>query len=257
MIINGLQKKQAGFCRMKALIILPYDGFFMPIEDLLISISKRFGEEKVCYISLNKTYTYLSGLLEKAGVSPKAVLVVDVASKAFNPEDEFRDGRGCIYLGPQDVISGLKGVQERLMRGEFMHVIVDSLSSLMVYHTVNEVMDYMKGLADISAIKGISLYFFCGISYSPVILNGLERAQVLMAKQHDNEFLLKFGLDMLMEIEEKIKKATEAGDMAKSRELYDHAMGEYRKISSKDIDENVRKEVFRRFSECREKMKAP
>ncbi|MBR9705771.1 hypothetical protein GOV14_01930 [Candidatus Pacearchaeota archaeon] len=241
---------------MKVLITVPYDGYFVPIEELILRIYNRNSKDRICYISLHKTYPYLKTLLGKIIQNKKRFLVVDAASRVFNPDDKFKDSKLCTYLNPPNIIKGLEDIQKRLLDdGEFKYIIFDSLSSLLVYHDKKDVNEYINNLANKSRLSFANIYFLCSKSYLPDVLKKLESSGVLVAQEHENEYLMQFKWDPLLEIYWKLEEKLSLKDKDKSLSLYEEGRELYNKMKKDEIEGDLIRLIHKKFIDSLNKIK--
>ena len=118
------------------------------------------NSEKICYITLNKTYRSLKAFFNKRNISSEKITFVDGITKTIFYNDT-KDN--CYYVHSPGALIELETIISGLLREDFKYLIFDSVSDLLTYKDVYEVEKFIENvsnLLNINKCKG----FFCGIS---------------------------------------------------------------------------------------------
>lgn len=239
--------------KMNKLLLTPYEGYFGSIAELLSRIF-RVKENKVCYISLNKTYSHLKSSLTSAQFD--RIFVIDAASKATGThEGRLKDTKECVYITPHDLIKELISVQKKFLdTGTFNNIIFDSLSTLLVYNTEKEVTDYfIRFSSDMSICSDV--YFLCNKVDLPAIAKNFEEREVLMIQELDNEFLIKSRADLILEVWQELEQAIENNNKSKADQLYKKARLLYKKLKANECSAYAKKQVYNKLFDCYNRIK--
>ena len=118
------------------LYILKPETYFKDLMALL----KRNKDKQIIYVTTNKPYKYLVGMLKKTGFSPDKTFFVDCISKHIGEEPD-PEPDNCIFVeGPDTLTSIGIAVNKSIEHLEGKRILLlDSLSVLLIYNDANTV----------------------------------------------------------------------------------------------------------------------
>jgi hypothetical protein len=118
---------------------------------------KKLDKKKLCYLSLNTGYGALINFLNKKNIKTKNILFIDCVTKtiATPPKDQ-----NCIYLTSPNALTQISLAIKRALKSEINVILIDSLSTLLVYHNQNTLTKFVHDLVHkVKETEGISLVF--------------------------------------------------------------------------------------------------
>jgi KaiC/GvpD/RAD55 family RecA-like ATPase len=119
----------------------------------IVRLIRNTTEAPVCYISLNKTYNAMLQILKENRVSAEKYYFIDFVSPTiFKIKKEER----CVYLESLD-LNNLADVLLNLIKTKKIKAIIfDSMSSLLVYKTDAEVVEFFNYV--LSFLEKLNVY---------------------------------------------------------------------------------------------------
>lgn len=134
--------------------ISQYNEFLESLMDFLVNELKMSG----VYVTLNKPYEDLIRLLDKEKISKDSVFFIDAVTEMVG--GTAVEGKKCKYLGSPADLTGLGiAVTEAinaLSGKEKIFVIIDSLSSLLIYNSPESVVRFSHFLVSKLRVSNIS-----------------------------------------------------------------------------------------------------
>jgi len=118
------------------LIITPVDELQGKINEVL----KSFGGGVGIYVSLNKTQKSIEELFKKEGINTEKIFFIDCVTKEKTRED-------VLHSSPRDLdqlLYSIKNFAENI--GEEKFLIIDALSTLLIYNSENKVAAFIGEL---------------------------------------------------------------------------------------------------------------
>lgn len=123
---------------MKELIVLESTRYNAQIVRLTKHISEE--HEKVCYVTLNKTFNALYDILSKEGINLEQFHFVDLITPRILRQKHYEQ---CSYIDSLANLSDFADVLLNLIKMHNVeHVIFDSISSFLVYKGDKEVQGF-------------------------------------------------------------------------------------------------------------------
>lgn len=241
---------------MNRIILIPGESFTSRLEDLLYDIFSKNKKEKVCFISLNKSCAYLNNEIIKPKFS-RNILVIDGATKTFSSDkDSIKDTGKCKFISVTQLMKELVKIQkEYLSKGKYKKVVVDSLSTLLIYYSEQEVLDFLTKLSDDMALQSCDTYFFCTRVAYPRLTKLFIPQEISSQQVEKDEFILKFPIERLASLLEELKACIEKGDKVNATALYERAIREYRALKANQLRGEAKKEIYRQCVDCCDKIK--
>ena len=122
------------------LLVIPNEFY----NDALMRTINQIADGKICYITINKGYSALTLLLKKNKINLNNFFFIDCITKTVKAA---KDAKDCIYVSSPNALSELgitisKSVQKHKPR----FIILDSLSTLLIYHKDDVVSKFAQGL---------------------------------------------------------------------------------------------------------------
>jgi hypothetical protein len=125
------------------LLVIPNENY----NNILINTLKRImNNDKVCYITLNKGYDALNILFEKNKIKLDNFFFVDCITKTVKQQKNTND---CIFVSSPNSLVGLSlAISKGVKKQNSKFIILDSLSTLLIYHKDNIVSKFVQGLTN-------------------------------------------------------------------------------------------------------------
>jgi archaellum biogenesis ATPase FlaH len=117
-------------------------------SELMLNAFRRGDYSMVCYISLNKSFSFLTSVFRVKGIDLDKFFFIDGITQAMM--DNLPREKGCIFLKSPKDLDGLRQAFEKAARRKPDFVVIDSLSSLMLYHDTRKVAGLLGKLLDAS-----------------------------------------------------------------------------------------------------------
>lgn len=114
-----------------ALVLVGADGFEqanMGLLDILVNDEKLKG----CYVTLNRTFTNLKGLLIKNNIGANKLFFIDAISKEVEIVKEYDN---CMYMASPESLTELgEAIDGVLKSGKHDFIFIDSINILNIYN---------------------------------------------------------------------------------------------------------------------------
>jgi archaellum biogenesis ATPase FlaH len=126
------------------------------LQDSIVSTIKSFKGKMGIFISLNKTQKSTEEILLKSGIDTSKIFFIDCVAKENLRED-------VLHIPPEDLMMLSTAIQEFIkdIPGD-KFVIIDALSTLLIYNGENKVAKFVKEVTEFSSEKGVYV-----VSFSP------------------------------------------------------------------------------------------
>jgi len=96
------------------------------------AILRQFTSQKICYVTLNKTYAALQEDFTREGINTKQMIFVDGISKTIKSVPDRQDN-SCFYVSSPAALTEMSiAIMETVKLGATI-VVFDSLNDLLVY----------------------------------------------------------------------------------------------------------------------------
>lgn len=139
------------------LVIVPNDIYLDKVTELTKALAE--GHEKTVYVSLNKPYTSLVGLLHKNSIDPNKFYFIDaVTSTVMTPEPT----KNCDYVSNPGALTELGLHISKVLTDEKPDAtFFDSLSTLLVYEKGTTVIKFVHALISKLRVLGGKCVLTC------------------------------------------------------------------------------------------------
>lgn len=153
-----LQAKLKNMKEYIALATVPASSY----QSTNIEFVKHFTEVEGIpgvYVTLNKPYATIEGILKRAKVDTRMVIFIDAVTKTAG--GELKKTKNCLYIGSPERLSDISIAMDQAVRAiplEEKFVLFDSLSTLLLYNdpeTVAQFIHFLAGKMRVWKIKGI------------------------------------------------------------------------------------------------------
>ena len=122
------------------LLVIPSEYY----NDVLMKTVKQIADEKICYITINKGYSALTLLLKKNKVNLNNFFFIDSITKTVKA---IKDAKDCKYVTSPNALSELGiTISKSVQNYKPKFILLDSLSTLLIYHNDNIVTKFAQGL---------------------------------------------------------------------------------------------------------------
>jgi len=127
------------------------------IKDLIGVVTKM--NDKICYTTLNKPYSTMISILEKAGIDTTKIIFIDSASGGFkNPDNK----PNVIFISSPKALTDMNIQINKVIDNEKINDLVfDSLSTLMAYEEESTIIKFTHSIISKIRTKGIKVVFTC------------------------------------------------------------------------------------------------
>jgi archaellum biogenesis ATPase FlaH len=142
---------------MNLMVVIPGDKFMAKIIEVLKSVYSE--NEKICYITLNKPYKSLAVTFQNNMLDPGRVYFIDAITQTiFKPDDAWN----CTYVSsPRSFDELLQATKAELEDHKFDVVVLDSISTMLVYENQEKVTGMMHSLSTLVSTAGCEGVFVC------------------------------------------------------------------------------------------------
>lgn len=105
-------------------------------NDILVDIPNEISSDnKICYVTLNKTYNSIKDLFTIEGISLDNVFFIDAITMSIGKADNTEK---CYFVSSPQALTELSIVINEFLRYAFDYLIFDSLTTLLIYHRAEE-----------------------------------------------------------------------------------------------------------------------
>ena len=230
---------------MNTLTIIPYEGDFLSTEQILSRIDSKDKTGKVCYISLNKTYSYFMNNLAKGEIDRERLFVIDGATSSVNPDVSLlKATRQCYYLKSLNILKELETAKKAVDFSSYQYIIFDSLSTLSVYHTGEEVDSFIVRFANDILPSGTEMYLLSTRPYFGSIVRILEEKKVKIIQTEENNYVIKFELELFLDLVSQLDGAVSMKNKKESEGMYRKVMYFYKSIKDDDVSPEVKQQIY-------------
>jgi len=134
---------------MNILVVIPFENFIYKIIDILKEVYS--GEEKICYVTLNKPYKALTSIMQERGFPLDRVIIIDAITKTVIKQPAVT--RNCIFISSPIAYPELATAIESVMTTQKIGAIIfDSISTLMIFESEQNTVNYARQIIDWAAM---------------------------------------------------------------------------------------------------------
>ncbi len=119
------------FENQSTLLLIPSNKY----NDIRPLILKQLNNQKICYVTLNKTYDSLIELFERENVNKDNIVFIDAITKSVNKVENIDD---CYFVSSPHALTELSIVITEFLQHNFDYIIFDSLTTLQIYQRAAE-----------------------------------------------------------------------------------------------------------------------
>ena len=136
-----------------AILLLPNSEY----DDVIVEMIKQLSGKKICYVTLNKTYSALKELLKSNNVDVKNIIFIDgITRNVKNPADMD----DCHFVDSPVTVAELSKNLSILLKRDFDYLVFDSLTNLFAYQGESSVEYFIQTLVNILEERGCRGLFF-------------------------------------------------------------------------------------------------
>jgi len=142
------------------LIITPVEK----LQEKINSVVKSFKNTYGIYVSLNKTQKSTESVLKKSGINTKKLFFIDCVTD--------KNVEGILHIPPDrlDLLSVAINSFIRCIKGD-KFLIIDSLATLLIYNSENNVAKFAKEVTEYAAQKNVKVIAFSPKTQGEELLN--------------------------------------------------------------------------------------
>ena len=140
-------------------------------NEIITRIPKQFSEERVCYITLNKTYNSLKDLFGKENVDLKNIVFIDAITSSISKVENTDD---CYFVSSPQALTELSIVINEFLQHKFDYIIFDSLTTLLIYHRAEEpIIRFISNIVHkIKSHGGKGIFYILDIKKHKLLMDG-------------------------------------------------------------------------------------
>ena len=114
----------------------------------LIHVSKELSHNKICYVTLNKTYESLKELLNKTGIKTNNFVFIDGISRTF--AGNKANTNDCFFVPSPGHLKELKEHIEKCLSKRYDILILDSLANTFQHVDKSEIEKFTKDIMEMA-----------------------------------------------------------------------------------------------------------
>ncbi len=126
-------------------------------DDLIVDMARQLAGKKICYVTLNKTYSALKELLKFNNVDMNNIVFIDgITRNVTNPADMD----DCRFMDSQITVTDLSKNLATLLKQDFDYLVFDSITDLFTYQRKSSVEYFIQTLVNILEERNCRGVFF-------------------------------------------------------------------------------------------------
>jgi len=130
--VNKITALENLFEKPSTLLVIPSQEY----NNVILEIPKQLSNKKICYITLNKTYNALKELFNtNPDINSENIVIIDAITKSIGKVENKED---CYFVSSPQALTELSIVISEFLNYEFDYVILDSLTTLLIYQKAEE-----------------------------------------------------------------------------------------------------------------------
>jgi len=118
------------------LLVVPSDTY----NTSLITFVKKVTPTKIGYVTINKGYSALVEMLRKNKFNLNNFIFVDCVTKSIITAKKEPN---CVYISSPNALTEMTLAIDKLIDGSVPVILIDSLSTLLVYHSPNTITHFI------------------------------------------------------------------------------------------------------------------
>lgn len=145
---------------MNILTLVPFEGFVPIMTQIIKGVYQDTGDKKICYVSLNKPAKAMLATLHGEGLTVERFHIIDAVTKMAisNPKPM----ENTTYVSSPAAFGEIYSAFCQLLDQEdFGAVILDSISTILVYEQPGVVLKFLHILITKTSVKGCHGAFIC------------------------------------------------------------------------------------------------
>lgn len=143
------------------LIITPVEKLQKKINSVVKSFKNTIG----IYVSLNKSQKSMENLLKKAGINTKRLFFIDCVTTEKTRDDVLHIPPDRLDLLSTAILAFIREIKEEKF------LIIDALSTLLIYNSENNVAKFAKEVTEYAAHKNVKVIAFSPKTEGEELLN--------------------------------------------------------------------------------------
>jgi hypothetical protein len=126
-------------------------------DDVIVDMARQLAGKKICYVTLNKTYSALKELLKFNNVDMNNITFIDgITRNVKNPADMD----DCCFMDSQITVADLSKNLAAVLRQDFDYLVFDSITDLFTYQRKSSVEYFIQTLVTILEERNCRGVFF-------------------------------------------------------------------------------------------------
>lgn len=140
-------------------------------DDVIVDMARQLSGKKICYVTLNKTYSAIKELLELNHVDVKNIIFIDGITKNVKNIADIDD---CHFVDSPVKVTELSKNLSTLLKQDFDYLVFDSITNLFTYQAKSSVEYFVQTLVSMLEERNCRGVFFAlkrskSDIYSPII----------------------------------------------------------------------------------------
>jgi archaellum biogenesis ATPase FlaH len=143
------------FEKPTTLLIIPSQDY----NKIISEIPSQLSNKKICYITLNKTYNALKETFnQNPDINTENIVIIDAITKSIGKVENKKD---CYFITSPQALTELSIVLSEFLNYEFDYVILDSLTTLLIYQKAEEpIIKFLSNIVNKIKTSGAKGIFF-------------------------------------------------------------------------------------------------
>ncbi len=123
----------------------------------ILKTVKKLSKKRVCYITLNKTYSALKENLEKEGVNMDNVYFIDAISGTIKKPSK---SKYVFFASSPSALTEISLAIKKFLKKDFDYIIFDSINNLLTYHNKKDAERFINSVINkIKESKTKSIFY--------------------------------------------------------------------------------------------------
>lgn len=157
------------------LVTTPYIQYKTKLLDVLRTSSKS---RKVCYVSLNRSYSAIREMLEDNGIDPENFYFIDCISKTVHKP---KPAKNVLFADSPNALVDISLHVGEAMKDKCSILVFNSITTLLVYHNAQTTTKFITNLiVKIKDLKKKGLFLYMKDQKSDDLLKTLSQSSDLI-----------------------------------------------------------------------------
>ncbi len=145
---------------MNILTLVPFEGFVPIMTQIIKGVYQDTGDKKICYISLNKPVKAMLATFQGEGLNIERFHIIDAVTKMAIASP--KPVENTTYVSSPAALGEIYSAFSQLLDQEdFGAVILDSISTILVYEQPGVALKFLHMLITKASVKGCHGAFIC------------------------------------------------------------------------------------------------